>query len=316
VARRGRRTLPDARDHQGLRPGAADRGGEQDELRRSHARYFTQLAETSGYYLLCSQQLEWLRRLAGALGWYWWLRSMKVEGAELAAAVPDPDDPILRLIGPLGALFRGFVTGQVALQPALFDDAVADPEPWVSATALVMRGHVRVNYGRQHARAEEDFLAATGIFTALEGWRGEHAAAAGHYRQAIGLAVELGSAEDEITFRLFLTRELWLLGDREVAHAEPDRAQRDAERLRLPEVIALGDYTAGDLARPEGRPDDARAALRRAVEQGAPPDIAQQLRALAATGLGTCRPPTATWRRPAAGTPRPWIPPGRPPTRR
>jgi hypothetical protein len=35
---------------------------------------------------------------------------------------------------------------------------------------------------------EEDFLAATGIFTALG--------------EAIGLAVELGSAEDEITFRL------------------------------------------------------------------------------------------------------------------
>jgi hypothetical protein len=111
------------------------------------------------------------------------------------------------------------VTGQVALQPALFDDAVADPEPWVSATALVMRGHVRVNYGRQHARAEEDFLAATGIFTALgERW---------------GLAISLAG-----------------------------------------------------LAMLEGRPDDARAALRRAVEQGGPPDIAQQLRALAATGLG------------------------------
>jgi hypothetical protein len=53
--------------------------------------------------------------LAGTLGWYWWLRSMKVEGTELTAAVPDPHDPILRLIGPLGALFRGFVTGQVAL---------------------------------------------------------------------------------------------------------------------------------------------------------------------------------------------------------
>ena len=117
--------------------------------------------------------------------------------------------PILRLIGPLGVLFRGFVTGQVALQPALFDDAVADPEPWVSATALVMRGHVRVNYGRQHARAEEDFLAATGIFTALgERW---------------GLAISLAG-----------------------------------------------------LAMLEGRPDDARAALRRAVEQGGPPDIAQR----------------------------------------
>src|ERR1035437_2017047 len=126
---------------------------------------------------------------------------------------------ILRLIGPLGVLFRGFVTGQVALQAALFDDAVADPEPWVSATALVMRGHVRVSDGSQHARAEEDFLAATGIFTALgERW---------------GLAISLAG-----------------------------------------------------LAMLEGRPDDARAALRRAVEQGGPPDIAQQLRALAATGLG------------------------------
>ena len=101
------------------------------------------------------------------------------------------------------------MTGQVALQPALFDDAVADPEPWVSATALVMRGHVRVNYGRQHARAEEDFLAATGIFTALaERW---------------GMAISLAG-----------------------------------------------------LAMLEGRPDDARAALRRAVEQGGPPDIAQR----------------------------------------
>jgi tetratricopeptide (TPR) repeat protein len=187
----------------------------------------------------------------------------------------------------------------------VFDEAVADPEPWVSATARVLRGHVTVNYGRQHVQAEEDFLTATGIFTALgerwglaialgglamlEGWRGEHAAAAGHYRQGVELATELGTAEDEITFRFFLTRELWLLGERKVAHAELVRAQRDAERVQLPEVIALGAYTAGDLARLEGRPEAARAALKRVVEvveHGGSLDMAQQIRAQAATGLG------------------------------
>jgi predicted ATPase/DNA-binding SARP family transcriptional activator/tetratricopeptide (TPR) repeat protein len=351
--------------------------GEHDELRQAHARHFTQLAEASMDYLLGSQQLDWLRKLsddqdnlhgairgaiaagdgraavglAGALGWYWSLRSMKVEGAELiamavdaprgpagadrerlavayamggllamdtplagriqdwwaaaadlAAAIPDSREPVLRLIGPLRALFGAFATGRRQPPPAVFDEAVADPEPWVSAVARVLRGHVTVNFGRQHVQAEEDFLAATGIFTALgerwglaialgglamlEGWRGEYAAAAGHYRQAIELATELGTTEDEIVFRLFLTRELWLLGERKVAHAELVRAQRDAERLRLPEVIALGAYTAGDLARLEGRPEAARAALRSVVEQHGPLDMALQIRAQAATGLG------------------------------
>src|ERR1035437_7734569 len=45
--------------------------------------------------------------------------------------------PILRLIGPLGVLFRGFVTGQVALQPALFDDAVSGPAPWWGFTPRI-----------------------------------------------------------------------------------------------------------------------------------------------------------------------------------
>jgi predicted ATPase/DNA-binding SARP family transcriptional activator/tetratricopeptide (TPR) repeat protein len=351
--------------------------GEHDELRQAHARHFTQLAEASMDYLLGAQQLDWLRKLsddqdnlhgairgaiaagdgqaavglAGALGWYWSLRSMKVEGAELiamavdlprgpadagrerlavayamggllamdtpligrvqgwfeaaadiAAAIPDSREPVLRLIGPLRALFGAFATGRRMPSPAVFDKAVADPEPWVSGAALVLRGHMTVNCGRQHVQAEEDFLAATGIFTGLgerwglaialgglamlEGWRGEHAAAVGHYRQAVELVAELGSTEDEIVFRLCLTRELWLLGERKVAHAELARAQRDAERLRLPEAIALGAYTAGDLARLEGRTEAARAALRRVVEQEGPLDMAQLIRAQAATGLG------------------------------
>ncbi len=87
--------------------------GERDELRAAHARYFTGLAEASQDHLLGAQQLDWLRRLAddqdnlhaairgavaagdagtavrlaAALGWYWSLRCMKIEGAELIADV-------------------------------------------------------------------------------------------------------------------------------------------------------------------------------------------------------------------------------------
>jgi hypothetical protein len=73
------------------------------------AQYFTRLAEASRDHLLAAEQLDWLRRLAAdqdnlhaavrhavaagdgptavalaaALGWYWFLRGMKLEGAEL-----------------------------------------------------------------------------------------------------------------------------------------------------------------------------------------------------------------------------------------
>jgi len=36
---------------------------------------------------------------------------------------------VLRLIGPLSALFTTFHSHEV-MQPSIFDDAVADPEPW------------------------------------------------------------------------------------------------------------------------------------------------------------------------------------------
>jgi hypothetical protein len=84
---------------------------EQEEVREAHVQYFTRLAEASQDHLLRAEQLDWLAtlsadqdnlhaalrgavaagdgpgavRLAAALGWYWSLRSMKVEGAELIA---------------------------------------------------------------------------------------------------------------------------------------------------------------------------------------------------------------------------------------
>jgi hypothetical protein len=280
-------------------------------------------------------------RLVAALGWYWWLRSMKIEGAELVAeavGVAGPGDterlavaympggllvadtPRRQLApewlrtatglayrtpgpaSPLASMFDAFISTGVQLRPAIFDAAADDPHPWVSAIARIMRGNVAVNLGGLHAGAEADFLAAADIgdtlgdrwatavalggLAMLEGWRGEHTAAAAHYQHASQLAAELGTTEDELVFRLFLTRELWLVGDHDRARAELALAQRDAGRLGLPEVMGLAAFTAGDLARLGGDHVVARAQLTRATELAATPHVARQLRAVAATGLG------------------------------
>ena len=347
--------------------------GESGPIREAHAQYFTQLAEMSQHHLFAAEQLDWLRRLAddqdnlhtairgavsagdartavrlvAALGWYWWLRSMKLEGAELvaeavavpgpqdteqlalaytmgallaastprdedapewfrmgaelASRIPDPDSPLLRLASPVASLF-GAPTLKEPVSPAVFDEAVDDPHPWVRAIAHLLRGHLAVNYGGLHTQAKADFLAAVDIagtlgdrwvtavalsaVATLEGWRGEHAAAAEHCRQASQLAAELGTIEDELQFRLFGVRELWLLGEHDRARAELLLAQRDAERLGVPEVLALAAFTAGDLARLDGQHEAARTALVRAAELAAPRHVPAQLRAVTATGLG------------------------------
>lgn len=226
-----------------------------------------------------------------------WLR----RAAELAARIPEPVNPIIPLVGPLSRLY-GATDPDGPPSPDIFDDAVGNPHPWVSAIARILRAHAALNQGRQHAQAEADFQVAVGILAELgerwgqavafgglamlEGWRGQPAAAVGHYRQAIQFVAAFGSAEDEVTFRLLLVRELWLLGEREAAWAELARAQPDAERVGLPELTAFAAYAAGDLARLDGQPEAARAALLRAVRLAKPQDVAQQVRAVAATALG------------------------------
>jgi len=351
--------------------------GEADEFREAHAQYFTRLAEQSRDHLLGAEQLDWLRRLAddqdnlhaairhavaagdgptavrlgAALGWYWFLRGMKLEGAELigealgvpgadqaadpehlavaytmgalliadtplqtsaagwldragtfAARVPDSADPLMPLIGPLSAVFGVGDPARNAARPGLFDDVAGSPHPWVAALARILRGHATLNVGGSHARAEADFVAAAktlaelgerwgqavalGGLAMLAGWQGDHIAALGHYRRARELLAAFGSTEDEVQFRVFAARELWLAGEREQARAELARALPDVERVGLPELQAYAAYAVGDLARLDGRPEDAREALLRAVVLSTPPEVAQQIRAVAATGLG------------------------------
>jgi predicted ATPase/DNA-binding SARP family transcriptional activator len=354
-----------------------DQAGERDQVREAHAQYFTGLAEEGQYYLLGGQQLEWLRRLAedqdnmhaairgaiaagdasaavrlaAALGWYWSLHGLKVEGAELIAAavgvpgaagivepehlavayamggvlaadtplhpnavewmaraaalaprIPDPVNPIMPLVGPLSLLYGGADQAPGTAYPEVFDDAVSDSHPWVGAIARILRAHTSLNLGRPPALAEADFQAAADILAGLgERWgqavavgglaqlaskRGDSAAAIRYYRRAGELAAVFGNNEDEVHFRLFLVRELWLLGEREKAWAELHAALPDAERIGLPELTAFAAYTKGDLARLDGQPGVAREAFLQAFELIKPMGITQQLGAVAAIGLG------------------------------
>jgi tetratricopeptide (TPR) repeat protein len=339
--------------------------GETMPLRRGHAEYFLRFAERAQPYLFGPQQLEWLRAmsaeadnvhmairqavkagdvdaaigLVGAFGWYWWLRSQKKEGGDLAAlvlhgaptAAQAGDDEVMlgrltaayafggmlvmdspqaargvawlreaeNMAGRLrpsasttfphaalalaGALREMTETGG-RMPPVALDGAVSDPHPWVSGMARIMRAQITLNHGRLIGQAEEDFRVAVATFQELgerwglamsvgglamiEEWQGEWAAATAHYRQAVTLAGELGTTEDETQFRLYLARALWALGgtDRERSRAEMAQALRDADRLGWPEVTSFAAYMAGTLARLDGDLARARKHLQAAAD--------------------------------------------------
>jgi len=347
--------------------------GERDEVRRAHAQCFLRLAEAGPEHLRGPGQLDWLRmlsadqdnlhaairgsvaaadgatavRLTAALGWYWWLRSMRLEAvdliadvvgapgaaetadtealavtygigallaadtpagqrspewfriaAALAGRIPDPGNPLLRLIGPLSALFAAFGPEQVPMPAGAFDEAIEDPHPWVRMTARILRGHLAINMGRSHDQAAADFLEGARISSAtgdrsgqalafaglamMESWRGEHAAAAEHYRRGKQFAAELGTTEDELQFQVMLARELWLLGEPDQARAELILAQRGAEKYAMPDAVAYAAYQVGDLARLDGELEAAHDALDRAIACAS----ARQIYAITATSLG------------------------------
>jgi predicted ATPase len=99
--------------------------GEDQTLRSAHAAYFVELAEEAEPHLRRADQLEWIERLTterenlhgalrwaidvqdaelamrlvAALGWYWFLRSARAEGAEWAMqalALPGPASVVAR----------------------------------------------------------------------------------------------------------------------------------------------------------------------------------------------------------------------------
>ncbi|MCK9896221.1 BTAD domain-containing putative transcriptional regulator [Frankia sp. AgB32] len=125
-----------------------DEAGEREWLRAAHAEHFLRLAERAEPVLRTRDQLVWLRllgveqdnlhaalrgataagdaatavRMSSALGWYWWLRGQRQEGAQLADAalsLPGEAPPLARAAaGALAALnaFDGFQDEVTALR--------------------------------------------------------------------------------------------------------------------------------------------------------------------------------------------------------
>ncbi len=181
---------------------------------------------------------------------------------------PVPEHPILRLVRPLHAMFELLESQQAGASPEALDAPVDDPYPWVAATARVLRGHMELNFGREHAKAEHYFQTALDLYRSvgerwgtgfalsslatLTSWRGEYAAAVGYVEDALALVVELGVAEDQAQLRVRLAHLYWLLGERERARTALAEAQRHAYRVGLSEAHYFTAYASAELARYDG----------------------------------------------------------------
>jgi ATP/maltotriose-dependent transcriptional regulator MalT len=189
--------------------------------------------------------------------------------AELAAQIPEPSNPVLRLVGPLAAVIHIAVGMRVDTVPGSpLDGVAADENPWMRSVARVIRGQLGLNFGYGHHEAEADFRAALATFreigerwgtafslisvATLAMWRGDFTAAAADMQEALALTSELGTTEDMVYFRLQLARCFWLIGDHDLARTTMAEARAEAERIGLPSMLSLAALVAADQYRLDG----------------------------------------------------------------
>jgi tetratricopeptide (TPR) repeat protein len=191
--------------------------------------------------------------------------------AERLAERTEHRHPVLRLVGALG---RMAWDARTATAPVDAVDPLADEDPWVRATARLNRALTLVGTGRRHAEAEADFEAALAEFRALDErlgissaltelaglaeWRGDLAKAISCYEQAVAVVTEVVPGEDVWLMRLRLAQLRWLLGDTAGSAAAMARAERDTERIGLPDALVAVAYAKAELARWAGEPHTAR----------------------------------------------------------
>jgi predicted ATPase/DNA-binding SARP family transcriptional activator/tetratricopeptide (TPR) repeat protein len=226
------------------------------------------------------------------------IREWIAETAELAAQT-DLSTPALRVIGPLQELIMATEAGRPVQG---FGALVEDPDPWVRATAHLLRSHAVLNVGGDGHAAEADMRAARAAFGQLgERWglaaslsaMAEQASRSGDreqalvwWRQALGYMEELDAREDVPQFRLRLARELWLNGDLSQAGELLDQAQREAGELGVGEALAVSHYERAELLRARGDLDGAGTELAAVTGMLADLHVAPQLMALLKTAMG------------------------------
>ncbi len=206
-----------------------------------------------------------------------WLR----RGRGIIARLGDLHDvhPFLRLVGPLVEVFQG---GGIR-GPAL--DAVGrlceDHDPWLRAMAEFMYAQALINLGEQDG-VEEHLATGLAGFRALgerwgtafclvsmaelASWRGDYRQGIGYCEEGLRLLNELGSGEDVPHCYVKLAQMYWRIGEPERAKDVLTRALLMAERSGTREGQAFVQMQLGDFARYEGRFEEARVRLDRALE--------------------------------------------------
>ena len=185
-------------------------------------------------------------------------------------------NPLLALIEPLERLSRAPEEFLSAWEPLLDNE-----DPWVRALARLHLGKMRIMLGDGGRDADAHLERALAEFRAIgERWgmsfalseladriavRGEFAGACEYYEQAIAVVTEVGAIEDVIRLRSRQAQLYWLLGDEDASAAALAEAQRCAERVTWPSVLALLALAKAELARWAGDAEEARGQLRLAI---------------------------------------------------
>ncbi|WP_213013078.1 BTAD domain-containing putative transcriptional regulator [Paractinoplanes toevensis] len=335
--------------------------GESESQRMALAGWLLALATAAEPRLRSADQLVWLRRVSdehdnfhastraaidagdkataaafvARLGWYWWLRGHRMEGAGLAAEVaampgeadredvalthtfasinglegalsidavqehfrlaeangagPDAAHPALRLLQPLAAIFDNFDpdVGFRAVEP-LFED----PDPWLRASAKMIVGHLRLNFGYSGESVIADMREALAGFRSVgERWGigftlsalGDLVAADGDFaqgvrlqREAMALVREVGIREDLPQLEVKMAHQLYLAGEHDEARRVLKQSWEEAEEIGLPEVMASVQYGYATIARLEGDLEVARDMIGRSAEMMSNPSFAPQ----------------------------------------
>jgi predicted ATPase/DNA-binding SARP family transcriptional activator len=209
--------------------------------------------------------------------------------------------PLLRLLDPLDRVLRGYRQA-VELPAHVIDPLLADEDPWVRGTSRVMRAHVLLNAGQELALAERDFEVALAEFRSigerwgismslsssadLVAWRGDLQAAIAYHEQALATVIELVTSEDVVHIWVKLAHLRWRTGDDAGSAAALADAEREANRLGLPEAIGSVAHLKGELARWTGDAVAARRELNRALTIARNVTVAPQFRAIILDALG------------------------------
>ncbi|MGC5041541.1 BTAD domain-containing putative transcriptional regulator [Streptomyces sp. DT190] len=159
-----------------------------------------------------------------------------------------------------------------AFLPA-FEPLLDDEDPWVRAMARLHLGKMRIMLGRDGRDADAYLERALTEFRALGerlgisfalteladriAVRGEFAAACEHYEEAIAVVTEVGAAEDIVRMRSRQAQLYWLLGDEDAGAAALAEARRSARRVTWPDSLAELALAEAELARWDGRTEEA-----------------------------------------------------------